>query len=263
MWANQVAPAILALLGPTRRVIAQRQLRCFGAGESEIEGLLPDLIQRGRDPTVGITASRATITLRITAVGETAQACRAKIEPTVATIRACLGTLVYGEGNDELQDAVSCLLADRGATLATVEWGTAGLVASALGEVPGIALYYRGGVVIRDYASLARLLDITVNTSRGQAGDPASLAARMAIAVCDRCEADYGLAVGPFPRVDPATTPPPQVHVAVARRGRVHVEPFVFAAHPDLQRTRCAKQALNLLRLTMLDQRLETTRRSE
>ncbi len=88
MWTAQVAPAIAALLGPARPTILQRQLRCFGAGESDIESLLPDLIQRGRDPTVGITASGATITLRITAQGETAEACRAKMGPTVRTIAA-------------------------------------------------------------------------------------------------------------------------------------------------------------------------------
>ena len=137
MWNASVAPAIAERLGPRRRVIRQREIRCFGAGESEIESRLPDLVRRGQDPLVGITASQATITLRVTAEGATVAECNAKIEPTVATIYDCLGPLIFGEGNDELQDAVACLLSDRGRTLATVEWGTAGLVASWLGGVPG------------------------------------------------------------------------------------------------------------------------------
>ena len=56
------------------------------------------------------------------------------MEPTAATIRECLGSLVFGEEDDELEDAVVRLLAERGRTLATVEWGTRGLLANVLGN---------------------------------------------------------------------------------------------------------------------------------
>ena len=39
--------------------------------------------------------------VRITAAGESQEACYAAMEPTVATIRECLGDLVFGEGDDE------------------------------------------------------------------------------------------------------------------------------------------------------------------
>ena len=73
----------------------------------------------------------------------------------------------------------------------------------------------------------------------------------MALAVSDRCGSDYGLAVGPFPRTESAG----HVHVAVAFRGQTVGESFVFAAHPAIQRSRCAKQALNMLRLSILERR--------
>ena len=61
------------LLGEPR-VIRHRRIKCFGAGESQLEQMLPDLIRRGREPSVGITVHEATITLRITAAGRTAEA---------------------------------------------------------------------------------------------------------------------------------------------------------------------------------------------
>ena len=43
------------------------------------------------------------------------------MQPTVDTIRQCLGTLVFGEEDDQLQDAVVRLLRQQGKMLATAE----------------------------------------------------------------------------------------------------------------------------------------------
>jgi nicotinamide-nucleotide amidase len=253
MWNASVAPAITERLGPQRRVIRQREIRCFGAGESEIESRLPDLVRRGQDPVVGITASQATITLRVTAEGSSVEECNAKIEPTLSTIYGCLGPLVYGEGNDELQDAVACLLSNRGRTLATVEWGTAGLIASWLGGVLGSRGCYRGGLVVSDLQTLANSLEVSIATPVGQALDQPQLVTHMADAVRDRFASHYGLAVGPFPPGDRTAAAGCSIYVAVTGQGQVVCEQFGFAAHPAIQRDRSAKQALNLLRLSLLE----------
>ena len=148
MWNASLAPAIGAMAAG-QKVIRRRKINCFGAGESQIEAMLPDLIRRGRTPTVGITASKTTISLRITAEGPTEEACNALIEPAAATIYKCLGKLVFGEGDEELQHAVVRLLRERKKTLATVEWGTAGLIAYWLGEVAESNKGFLGGLVVR------------------------------------------------------------------------------------------------------------------
>ena len=150
MWERSVAPALADSLGGRRRVIQHRCLKCFGVGESELEQMLPDLIRRGRVPAVGITANKATLTLRITAEGATAEDCRALMEPTVATICATLGKLVFGEGDEEeLQHAVVRLLGQRRETVATVEVGSGGLLAHWLGQADESGSAYAGGCVVR------------------------------------------------------------------------------------------------------------------
>ncbi|MHB8866334.1 MAG: CinA family nicotinamide mononucleotide deamidase-related protein [Pirellulaceae bacterium] len=255
MWNISVAPAIAERLGPRRRVIRQREIRCFGAGESEIECRLPDLVRRGQDPVVGITASQATITLRVMAEGATLKECNVKIEPTVSTIYRCLGPLVFGEDNEELEDAVARLLADRDHTLATVEWGTAGLVASWLSGVAKNGGCYRGGLVVRDAESLANSLGVHVDTPTVPAGDQSQLVTQMADAVRERFVSHYGLAVGPFPQADRSAVATSLIYVAVTGQGQVVCERFGYAAHPAIQRERSAKQALNLIRLSLLEHR--------
>ncbi len=95
--SDTVAPAIAALMGKPR-VIRHKQIKCFGVGESDLEQMLGDMIRRGRDPQVGITVHGATITLRITAAGDSAEACFESMAPTIATIREKLGELVFGGG---------------------------------------------------------------------------------------------------------------------------------------------------------------------
>ena len=129
MW-NETVSGDLKQVAGKKRVLLHRRLKCFGAGESAIEEMLPGIIERGRDPTVGITAHEATITLRISAWADNDDICWEKIKTTENIIRETLGQLVYGEEDDEVEDAAAAALLAASASLATVEAGTAGRVAS-------------------------------------------------------------------------------------------------------------------------------------
>lgn len=252
MWHATVAGSLRRLTGGGR-VICHRNIKCFGAGESHIESMLPDLIRRGRQPVVGITASQATIILRITAEGATEQECQAAMEPTAATIYQSLGSLVFGEGDDELQHAVIGLLGQTNRTLATAEWGTLGLVGQWLGGVAGGEAHYLGGISGPGPSHLQQLLGIAPELLAQGADGGAELAQAMAIACRNRFHADFALATGPQPRLDPAASQPKSIYFALAGPDGVTIKPLPFAAHPDLLLVYCAKQALNLLRLALLD----------
>jgi len=182
MWWQTVVPALLAMQ-PERGTIVQRRIKCFGAGESAIEAMLPDLVRRGREPLVGITAHEATITLRIAARGHDEAACRAMIAADEATIRECLGPLVYGVEDDEVEDAAIRAAQAAGLSLATAEIGTQGRVAALLAQADarGGGQVFRGGKVLAPNAP----------------DDPASSAERAR----QDARADLGLAIGP-PQTD-------------------------------------------------------------
>ncbi len=250
MFDQTVAPAILGL-SDRPRVIRHRRIKCFGAGESHLEQMLPDLIRRGRDPSVGITVHAATITLRITAAGATPEECYAAMEPTAATIRQCLGSLVFGEEDDELEDAVLRLLEQSKKTLCTVEAGTSGALAEALSRGAGPLQHYLGGHVVHSAAMLVQML--------GAAGDlvarhgAASREVAEAMAECARSQsgADFALAIGPFP-VGGAQQSETPFHFALATRERTIVKASSLIGHPSIWTPRAAKATLNLLRLTLL-----------
>ncbi|MEX2114666.1 MAG: CinA family nicotinamide mononucleotide deamidase-related protein [Pirellulales bacterium] len=250
MFSHTVVPAVTSLTGAAR-VIRHRRIKCFGAGESHVEQMLPDLIRRGRQPSVGITVHAATITLRITAMGATPEECRMSMEPTAATIRECLGSLVFGEEDDELEDAVVRLLEQTGRTLVTVEVGTAGAVAKWLSRAAAGKHHYLGGQVLHSPAMLVQSLGESRDLV-GQFG-PASreVAEALAAQVRRQCDADYALVVGAFPD-EGASNPDVPFHFALAGPDKVTVKAASLLGHPSIWVARAGKAALNLLRLTLL-----------
>jgi nicotinamide mononucleotide (NMN) deamidase PncC len=120
-------------------------------------------------------------------------------------------------------------------------------------------------VLTRDPASLKSLLDIAVDREASAAG---TTAATMARAVRDKSKADWGLGVAAFPAdgtmVPTAAAGPERremtgsLHVALATAESVQVKAFPLASHPAITKTRSAKQALNMLRLALLNKRNAT-----
>lgn len=232
MWEATVQPALLRLR-PDAATIVHRRIKCFGAGESAIEAMLPDLIRRGREPLVGITAHEATITLRITARGVDEAACTALIAPTETLIRECLGDLVYGFEDDELEDAVIRGLVDRGLSLATCEIGTTGRVAELLAEGHRRAAFasqppggFAGGIVLSD-------------------GRSAATAGELAARARDEFAAAIGLGIGP-PRTNAEGRM--LLDVAVVTADTAECVEHVCGGSATLARSRAAKAAIDLVR---------------
>ncbi len=240
MWHATVAPALAAML-PGAATIVQRRIKCFGAGESAIEAMLPDLIRRGRDPLVGITAHEATITLRIAARGRDEAECLARIAPTEATIWECLGTLVYGTEDDEIEDAAIRGLLAAAHTLASVEAGTEGRVAALFTQAQarlghGSLAGYRGGVVLPPGADPAAALP-----GGSLPPDPAAWAER----VRRHMGTSLGLAVGPARKTAEGRE---AVDVAVASASGVERSEHMLGGGPTLALARAAKAAIDMVR---------------
>ena len=155
------------------------------------------------------------------------------MQPTLQIIRDSLGQLVFGEEDDELQDAVVRTLAARRQTLAIAEAGTGGLIASWLSDVRDA-----------DAVFLGALIDRTSTL-------PVIAAARRAR---EMFRADIGLAIGTFPVADSESTAPGTVRFAIDQASGHVAKAAPFAGHPDILKARAGKQALDLLRLHLLAQ---------
>ncbi len=253
MWDQTVAPRIEAELGSVGK-LRFHAVKIYGIGESDVEVLMPTLIARSRNPTVGITVSRATITLRIAGRAQSDAEFQKLIGPTLDEINAALGNMVFGQGEDELQHAVLRRLVQRQMTLSVCEVGSASLITDWMaGAGPASKQHFRGGVA---FPSLDAACGALIPSTGGfDAFDPASAGPKesfseLAIQTRRFFKSDLGLACGIYPsEAEMADSGKAfDVFYALSTKDHLVLDARNLGGHPEVVLARIAKTGLDIIR---------------
>jgi nicotinamide-nucleotide amidase len=225
--------------------VPQRTLRIFGLREAEVADRLGPLLDRGKEPTVGVTVREGIIT--VTVIGEGA-------DLRVDEIRRELGDHVFGEGEETLASVVMRKLKAKGLTLATAESATGGMLASLIVDQPGASAVLRGAVVAYHADLKHDLLGVPKAVLKREGSVSAEVTLRMARGARKALGADIALATTGVggPDLDEKGTPVGHGFVALAGPGRgtkaESVLPCHFSGDRNAIRRRLAWAALDLLR---------------
>lgn len=145
MLAKAVLPELVATAGPF--VLVSRHVVVVGLGESATHERIADLVEAQTNPTIAYLAGAGQVRVRISAKAVDRAEAEALIEPVEREVRARLGAHAVDGDHTSLAEAVTALLRAKGATLATGESLTGGLIGAEVTAIPGASDVFAGALV--------------------------------------------------------------------------------------------------------------------
>ncbi len=248
------------------REVEPRLRRLFPAGErmlektlhvaGMLEASLDEILQKNPvepEVRVGDTVHSGTISIHLTAESSTERKARAALGRQVKRYRKALGSAVFGEDGDTLESVVKKLCKKRGATLATAESCTGGLLSERITSVAGSSSYFLGGVVAYTGREKEKLLHVAKKTLRDHGSVSEPTARAMARGARRRFGADFALSATGIAGPGGGTKKKPRgtVCMALAWKGGVRCWTRRFPGDRAAVRSYTAASCLNALRLAL------------
>jgi len=229
-------------------------LRTTGISESAIaEKLIP--FEKGLPKgTLAFLPTHLGVDLRLALSGKAVIAIDKKLNDLSAKVSGLLGQVIYGKGDETMEEVVGRLLKEKKLTLTTAESCSGGLIADRITNVSGSSDYYLGSVVAYSNVLKEKMLGVKSQTLRLHGAVSKETAIEMANGVRGRLGSDLGLAItgiaGPGGGTD--KKPVGLVFMAVAGPKGTMVEEKRFLGQRRHIKESAAQAALNMLRLYLL-----------
>ena len=250
MFENHVQRELERIVGPDAERMNVRVLKIFGMGESAIEEVIADLMNKP-NPTMALLAKRAEMHVRLVARSGDAKEARQILDRAEVEIRSRLGDKVFGRDEESMIGLVGKTLRERGLTVATAESCTGGLVGAALTQEPGSSDFYLGGVVSYDNAVKEKMLGVGQQSLEEKGAVSPEVAKEMAAGARARLGTDLALATTGIAGPDGGSDAKPVglVYIGLATPQGVEAKKFQFYGGRDSVRALTVQAALNWLRL--------------
>jgi len=239
-----------------QRVVAHKTILTQGIGESALsemikdwEESLPAKMKLAYLPQPGI------VRLRLTAYGETKEKTLQAVENQAKTLQSLIPELIYGFGNDTMEQIIGRLLKEKNCSLSTAESCTGGYLAHLITSVPGASDYYQGSVIAYSNQVKQEFLRVSEGSLKLYGAVSEQVVKEMAGGARKRFNSDFAVSVSGIAGPDGGTPEKPvgTVWIAVASKNGITAKKFMFGEHRGRNIRRAALAALNLLRLSLLE----------
>jgi nicotinamide-nucleotide amidase len=232
------------------QAVISKTLKCFGAGESVIAGMLGDMMQRGRNPLINCTVENGVVTLYVIASHKDSETAEQMAQTDVQFLKNKLGDIIYGHDRQTLAEVIGEKLTHLGKTVATAESCTGGLIAKLITDISGSSKYFLQGWVTYSNKAKSAQLGVPAELIEKYGAVSEQVASAMAKGARDMAGADYAIGITGIAGPTGGTEEKPTglVYISIACDKFIKTERFVFRSDRAAVRIRAAQTALNMLR---------------
>lgn len=236
--------------------LEHQTLLTYGIGESFLaeriakeEAALPAHIKLAYLPNYGM------VRLRLSAFGYDKALLQQEVSQYFETLKKAVGEYLVTDKDETMETVVARLLKHSGSTLATAESCTGGYIAHLLTSAPGASAYYKGTVVSYDNSIKTNVLEVSEDILKTDGAVSEATVRQMASKVREIMQTDYAIAVSGIMGPDGGTEEKPVglVWMAVADKNQAIAKSFQFRYDRQRNITLTATNALNLLRMLIVD----------
>lgn len=247
MFEEQVVPQIRELAPNDSHQI---HFRTFGLPESVVGEKLAGIEAENPGVVIGYRAHFPEIEVKVLARAPVHADAVALAERGAAEVKARLGDVIYGSGDDTFAGVVGRALKSRGWTLAIAESCTGGLVGHLVTKEPGASDYLLLDAVTYANSAKQAILGIDEEVLRGHGAVSDEVASRMASGARRVAGADVALSITGIagPGGGSETKPVGLVYLAVSTANGTHVEERRFAGDRTWIQTLAAYTGLAMVR---------------
>lgn len=231
-------------------VLHSKVLRICGIGESSMEEMIKDLIDKQSNPTIAPYAKEGEVVVRITARAEDVRKAEEMILPIEKEIRNRLGDAIYGEGDTNLEEVIGRQLIKNQLTIATAESCTGGLLAGRIINYPGISSVFKEGVITYSNDSKIQLLGVKPETLHRYGAVSRETAEEMAKGVAKLSDTDIGVSITGIagPGGGSEEKPVGLIYVGIYLKDQIYTKELFFKGDRQKLRNYGVTQALCYLR---------------
>ncbi|MGE0076531.1 MAG: competence/damage-inducible protein A [Bacteroidales bacterium] len=252
---ESVIPLLKRMVGG--QIIIHRTINTFGIPESFLsdklqifESKLPSNIKLAYLP------SPSGIRLRLSGFSDIHSTLNSEINQFIDFLRKEIPEYIFGYGNTSLAAVVGQMLKVINSTISTAESCTGGMIAHLITEIAGSSNYFKGSVVAYSNDIKSKVLNVNSSDINEYGAVSQQVVEQMAVGAKELLNTDYAIAVSGIAGPDGGSELKPvgTVWIAVASAKNVISKKYMFSNQRDINITRAANTALNLLRELMLQE---------
>jgi nicotinamide-nucleotide amidase len=255
MFEREVEPR-LASIGPNCRLYT-REMRVVSMSESDLDSRIAPIYQQYENIETTILAARGEIQIHPRIWSSDAAAAERLLNELVERIQAALGDRVFSIAGEPLESVVGAALRTHGATIATAESCTGGLLAERLTRVPGSSVYFLGGVVCYSNDWKTDWTGVPAGLIDAHGAVSSEVAIALAEGIRRRSGATLGAGITGIAGPDGGTPEKPvgTVHIALASDAGCREKQFRFPGGREQVRWSTSQMVLDWVRMHFLDSR--------